>query len=99
MDNIGLLQFHRWPIARQALHRRMKAIARFITTADLPVNKTAEGQLSRELRCHAGRQREHTFTRVRAYFPQKIGKHAQVQQARVTVVSCSGHGRSTVLQS
>ena len=30
---------------------------------------------------------------------QKIGKHAQVQQARVTVVSCSGHGRSTVLQA
>src|SRR4051812_24212532 len=28
VDNIGLLQFHRWPIARQALERRMKAIGR-----------------------------------------------------------------------
>ena len=28
VDNIGLLQFHRWPIARHALDRRMKAIGR-----------------------------------------------------------------------
>jgi putative ABC transport system substrate-binding protein len=28
VDNLGLLQFHRWPIARQALDRRMKAIGR-----------------------------------------------------------------------
>jgi putative ABC transport system substrate-binding protein len=28
VDNIGLLQFHRWPIVRQALERRMKAVGR-----------------------------------------------------------------------
>jgi putative tryptophan/tyrosine transport system substrate-binding protein len=28
VDNVGLLQFHRWSIARQAIDRRMKAIGR-----------------------------------------------------------------------